>query len=98
MRPVVWSAAAQRDVDRVYRYLEPLNPVAARRIAAELYASTDILERFPDLGRPAIDDTREWSCGKYVIVYRTGPTETLILRVWHGAQDRPGSRPPVFSQ
>ena len=95
MRPVVWTFAAQSDVDSIYRYLVALNPIAARRITAELYGSTDILKRFPELGHEAADDTREWNVGKYVLVYETGQTGTRILRVWHGAQDRPGSRPPV---
>ena len=95
MRSVIWSPEAIRDVRSIHDYIEGVNPLAARRVAAELYASTDILQHFPELGRAAADDTREWVSGKYVIVYRTGTTETLILRVWHGAQDRPGSRPPV---
>ena len=69
--------------------------MAAARIAAGLLSATDLLENFPDLGRPAADNTREWGFRNYVIVYRTGPAETRILRVWHGAQDRPESRPPV---
>ncbi len=98
MRPVIWTFAAQRDVDNIYGYLAGLNPFAARRITAELYGAADILKRFPELGRPAADDTREWVVGKYVIVYETAPGETRVLRVWHGAQDRPGSRPPVSSR
>jgi plasmid stabilization system protein ParE len=89
VRPVIWSPEAVRDVRDIHDYIEQFHPVAARRIAAELYSSTDILKHFPELGRPAVNDTREWGSGKYVIVYRTGPTETRILRVWHGAQDRP---------
>lgn len=93
MRPVTWSPEAVRDVAGIHDYIEPFNPLAARRIAAELYSAADILRRFPELGRPAADDTREWGSGRYVIVYRTEAAGTRILRVWHGAQDRPGSRP-----
>jgi toxin ParE1/3/4 len=98
VRPVIWSPDAIRDVQGIHDYIEPFNPAAAVRIAAGLLSATDLLENFPDLGRPGIDDTREWGFRKYVIVYETRPSETRILNVWHGAQDRPGSRPPVSSQ
>ena len=92
MRPVTWSPEAIQDVEGIHDYIAARNPFAARRVAAELFSSTDILRHFPELGRPAGEDAREWGTGKYVIVYRTKPAETLILRVWHGVQDRPGSR------
>ena len=89
MRPLIWSPEAIQDVQGIHDYIQEQSPFAARRVAAELYSSTDILRHFPELGRPAAEDTREWGTGKYVIVYRTNQAETLILRVWHGAQDRP---------
>jgi addiction module RelE/StbE family toxin len=89
VRPVTWSPEAVRDVRSIHDYIEQFNPVAARRIAAELYSSTNILQHFPELGYRAVNDTREWIVGKYVVVYETEPTATRILRVWHGAQNRP---------
>lgn len=99
MRPVVWTPKAVRDVNRIHDYIEQFNPPAAARIAAELFGSTDLLKHFPELGRPAEDDTRErLILNRYVVVYETDQARTRILRVWNAAQDRPGSRPPVFSQ
>ena len=63
MRPVISSPEAIRDVRSIHDYIEPLNPLAARRVAAEIYSSTDILQHFPELGRPAAEDTREWGSG-----------------------------------
>ncbi len=98
MRPVIWSPEALDDVQGIHDYIEPFNPAAAARIAAGLLSATDLLETYPELGKQAIDDTREWGYRNYVIVYRTEPGQTRILNVWHGAQDRPGSRGDVSEE
>lgn len=90
MRPIVWSKAAQRDVDRTYRYLARFNPAAAQRIASELYDAVSLLEQHPYAGRGISSGRRELvAATSYVVVYRVRSAEVRILRVWHGAQNRP---------
>lgn len=91
MRPVVWSRAAQRDVGRAYSYLAQFNPAAAQQMATELYEAVRLLAPYPYSGREVDGGRRELvAAGSYVIVYKVRTTETRILRVWHGAQDRAG--------
>ena len=87
---VVWSPEALDDVARTYDYLEPLNPVAARRIAESLLIAGDSLATFPERGRTGTKPgTRELVVETpYVIVYRMVGETVEILRVWHAAQWR----------
>ena len=87
---VIWSDEAIRDIEHVVAYLAPLNPLAARTLARDLFIAGDSLATFPHRGRPGrADGTREqvavWT---YIIVYQTDGTTVTILRLWHGAQDR----------
>lgn len=88
MRSVVWSPAAQRDIANVYRYLAQFNPATTQRVASELYEAALMIEPHPYAGRSILGGRRELVAGEYVIVYRVRTTETRILRVWHGAQNR----------
>jgi toxin ParE1/3/4 len=90
LRPVVWSAAALRDVAGVHKYLAKFNPEVAQRVARALVQATDILAIHPFVGRSTSAGRRELVVAPYVIVYKVRGAETRILRVWHGAQDRPG--------
>ena len=85
---VAWTPEALDDLDRVVAYVETANPWAASRLAVQLIAAADSLERLPRRGRPGVElTTRELVVAPYVIVYRiTGRVE--LLRLWHGAQNR----------
>jgi plasmid stabilization system protein ParE len=87
---VAWARAALRDVQRIYDFLLPLNPAAARRMAEAVLEAGDSLARFPDRGRAGrIPTTRELvAIRPYVLIDRVVADEVRILRVWHSAQDR----------
>jgi len=89
---VFWRAAAQADVARLVRYIADENPIAARKIARELILAGDSLAVFPRRGRQGLArGTRELvAVPPYIVVYRIDTADrATILRVWHGAQDRP---------
>ncbi|HLJ65104.1 MAG TPA: type II toxin-antitoxin system RelE/ParE family toxin [Stellaceae bacterium] len=89
---VIWQAAAHADLARLVRYIADENPLAARHVTRELILAGDSLALFPRRGRPGrAPGTRELvTVVPYVIVYEVDETDTvMILRVWHGAQDRP---------
>ena len=46
---------------------------------------------FPDRGRPGrVTETRELVVVRpYIVVYGVHQDRIVILRIWHGAQDRP---------
>lgn len=87
---VVWTAGALRDLGAIRAYLQPFNPVAARRIARALLLAGDSLSLFPSRGRVGLEPgTRELvAVPPYVLVYEAGDVEVTILAIWHGAQDR----------
>ncbi|MEC4591873.1 MULTISPECIES: type II toxin-antitoxin system RelE/ParE family toxin [Nitrospirillum] len=87
---VVWSVPALRDVIGHRAYIAQFNPIAATDIAQRLAAAGDSLKTFPRRGRPGSKPgTREVTViYPYVIVYKIEDDRVLILRVWHGSQER----------
>lgn len=89
--PVLWRTRALDDIARITRHVATDNPVAAARIARELLLAGNSLELFPLRGRPGrLAGTRELTAIRpYLLVYRVrGAVDVIILRIWHGAQDR----------
>lgn len=87
---VVFAPAAIADLIAIRNYIGHFNPAAARRMALRLRSTAESLAEFPDRGRLRRDGARELvAVHPYVIVYDVGATRVTILRVWHGAQNRP---------
>jgi len=77
MPPVIWTPNALRGVRRVYRFLAEKDMDAAKTMAALLFKQAEILENFPNSGRPATDlepEHREllipFGSSGYVLLYR----------------------------
>jgi plasmid stabilization system protein ParE len=90
MPQLIWSPAALRDVDRLYRFLADKNPEAARRAAKSIREAMQILRDQPGIGRPIADmepDFREWLIpfgdSGYVSLYRFDGEMAVILAVRH---------------
>lgn len=89
---VRWRPVAFADLFRVVANITAENPIAARRIGREILLAGDSLESFPYRGRLGrVPETRELvTVYPYIIVYEVDDSGRVhILRVWHGAQDRP---------
>lgn len=89
----VWSPAARRDLIRLREFIEPHNPAAARRAAAILRKSANLLQEQPGIGRRIEGrEDRELSVpfGQrgYLLRYRLHEDTIVILRIWHGLEDR----------
>jgi toxin ParE1/3/4 len=89
--PVRWRMQALADVARIIRHIAADNPVAAARVGRAILLASDSLALFPrrgPIGRR--EGTRELvALPPYLLVYRLiGVDDVMILRVWHGAQDR----------
>jgi plasmid stabilization system protein ParE len=78
-------------LEAVFSYLLPVNPFAAERVVQGLTIAADSLASFPHRGRPGrAKGTRELvTIWPYVLVYEVQQDAVSILRIWHGAQDRP---------
>lgn len=88
-----WTNSALADVKRLRDFIEPHNPEAARRAAASLKQAAHSLLAFPGIGtRLEGRQDRElfvpFGRRGYVIRYRIDGDEVVILKVWHGLEDR----------
>lgn len=90
MPQLIWSPAALRDVERLYKFLAEKNPDAARRAAKSIREGMQILRDQPGAGRPVEDmdpEFREWfitfGCSGYVALYRLEADIAVVLAVRH---------------
>ncbi len=85
---VIWSPAALREIEHIYRYIAQFNPRAAQNMVMEILAAGDSLETFPYRGR-AVPGTqlRETTLARpYIIRFRIAADHVRILRVRHSAR------------
>ena len=83
-----YTAEAVHDLERLRAFIEPKNPHAARRVAAELLDGIANLAVFPELGLPVQRAPnpkliRDLFVGNYTIRYKLSEGSITILRIWH---------------
>jgi toxin ParE1/3/4 len=91
---VRWTPDAARDLELISKHIAETNPAAALRIVRAIYRSIEMLGAFPRRGRTGREaGTRELVLAplRYVVVYRIKEEQVQILRIYHGAQERPTS-------
>jgi addiction module RelE/StbE family toxin len=87
-----YTADALAHLRSINDFLTDRNPLAARRIAADVRAAAERLREFPHIGRKGdLVGTNEWVVrgSPYLIVYEVDEpnAEIRVLGVFHGAQD-----------
>jgi toxin ParE1/3/4 len=96
---VVWRERALKDIDRLYNFLFEKNEDAAAKAAQVILRGSSLLEESPRLGRPMADGTQRrelfipFGAGFYVLRYFLANEIVVIVRVWHGREDRKGDQP-----
>lgn len=84
---------AIQDLTKICDYIEGHGtPGAARRVGLIIYQSIQTLRKLPNRGRPGRKlGARELVLTNlpYIIVYRVHKAVVEILRILHGAQNRP---------
>ena len=90
MSRLIWSPLALMDVQRLYRFLAPNSPEAAKRAVQAIRQGVKVLEQQPGLGRPVEDmddEYRDWIIdfgdSGYVARYRVDQQSITILAVRH---------------
>ncbi|MGA7324336.1 MAG: type II toxin-antitoxin system RelE/ParE family toxin [Rhodomicrobium sp.] len=86
------TLAAEADLSHVRETISSENPVAAERVRQSISRAIELLKFFPYLGRAgSVKGTREKAVKSlpYIIVYAVNDDELVVLRIYHGAQDRP---------
>lgn len=93
MPHLIWTPTGLVDVQRLYRFLAPKSPNAARKAVATIRSSVAGLAENPKMGRP-VDELDEgyrerivpFGSGCYVVLYRHVGERVLILAVRHGRE------------
>lgn len=93
---LVFLPEADSDIERLFEFLLEENPAAAEKAMLSIDAGAKRLESFPELGVSMNDETgrRElfipFGNSVYVLRYRiySESDEIVILRVWHGREQR----------
>jgi toxin ParE1/3/4 len=86
-----WTPAAA-DLQNISDYLKEHHPHYQQPTMRKLYETIRSLKQWPGRGRPGREEgTREilFQPLHYVAVYRVTEPTIEVLRVYHGAQDRP---------
>jgi toxin ParE1/3/4 len=87
---VVFSPAAEADLDDIWLNIALENPAAADRLIDAVRERAGQLSEFPELGRSRPDiaeAARSLNVGNYLILYRIVTRTVEVVRVVHGARD-----------
>jgi plasmid stabilization system protein ParE len=91
---VVWRERALEDISRLYNFLFEKDEEAATKAAQVILRGSSLLEDSPKLGRPMADGTERrelfipFGSGFYVLRYFLVSNTAVIVRVWHGRENR----------
>lgn len=90
---LVFDEKALVDLEGIYNWIAKDNPAAAKAVVERLFASTEHLATFPQMGHAGRDEgTHEWVVPRlpYIVVYEIHADrgEVIVVAVVHGAQDR----------
>lgn len=94
MKTVIWLPGARDDLERLHAFVLPHSLTAAERAITSILEAVEQLREFPQSGRPFQHEPvfREWpvrfGAKNYVIRYRLTVDALVIVRVWHGLEDR----------
>jgi len=92
MTKVVWQPPALLDLARVYNFLAPVNPRAAKAVLNQLKTAPRMLRTQPRLGSPLTEfsprEVRRLIVGDYELRYEFKADTVHILRLWHCREDR----------
>ena len=90
---LVYTDLAVDDLKRLRHFIAVHDPSAAGRIATDLIDRIAVLPEFPGMGRPVEmapvpESVRDMVFGKYVVRYSVHASAIIILRVWHGLEEK----------
>jgi plasmid stabilization system protein ParE len=92
---IEWSPDALADLERFAAFLHEHHPQLAGIVAQAIIDKARVLSAFPRLGRPlaAHEEYRQLVLqvlnAPYIFQYRVDGSRLVILRVYHGREQRP---------
>jgi toxin ParE1/3/4 len=87
-----WTPAAAADLRHISDYLKDHHPRYRQQTMRKMYVTVQLLKEWPYRGRAGREEgTREllFPPLPYIAVYRVTEQSIEVLRIYHGAQDRP---------
>lgn len=99
MTTIEWLPGAVDDLRRLHAFIEPHSAEAAEQAVTTIVEAAESLMAFPGKGKPWEPDTnfREWGATfgarGYVIRYRLFGDRVIIVRIWHGLENREAAPP-----
>jgi plasmid stabilization system protein ParE len=87
---LLFTGRALDDLSRLRAFITKDNPHAARRFSQVLRGSIGHLADHPQMGE-ALDapaGVRRWVAGPYVVHYAIDGQTLIVLRIWHGREQR----------
>ena len=90
---LVFDEKALVDLEGIYNWIAKDNPTAALAVVERVFASTEHLAAFPQMGHAGRDEgTLEWVVPRlpYIVIYEihADRDEVVVVAVVHGAQER----------
>lgn len=85
-----FTRSAQNDLERLRDFIAQNNPSAARRISQRLKNAITRLLDHPEMGVVVeeVEEARDLVHGDYIVRYTLLENTVMILRIWHGKEDR----------
>ncbi len=82
--------SANEDLKRLRKFIADKNPLAAMRVSKRLRKAIQSLLKQPLIGAKFEEypNIREIYVDDYIIRYLISETQLIILRIWHGKEDR----------
>lgn len=92
---IQWTRSAASDLTRLHEYLQPVAPEVAARIVQRLARAPDRLRDHPQLGERleayGPREVRRIIVGDYELRYEVTSEAIIVLRIWHGRENRGAS-------
>lgn len=87
-----FTARALTDLKRLRAFIANENQLASRRVIDALRRSMRHLVNHPHMGVEIDHSTglRQWASGDYVVRYLPDDQVVIVIRIWHGKEQRPG--------
>lgn len=88
---VRYSRRAEQDLARILDYIDQRSPSGARNVKIAIRTTVALIGQYPDVGRPAHQDTRVLPVGRfpYLVYWTQREAEVLIIHIRHAARTRP---------
>jgi toxin ParE1/3/4 len=87
-----WTAVAAEDLKSAHEYVSEQSPARADELIERILAAIDVLERYPQMGRPGrVTRTRELVIAgtPFIVVFRLHRDQVQILSILHAARKWP---------